>query len=338
MRYRQLGASGLSVSVLGLGCNNFGSVLDQAQTSEVVAAAIDTGVTLFDTADSYGPSEVLLGRALQQTDRDKVVIATKFGMATPHLDLGTEARGSRRYMHRAVESSLRRLATDRIDLLQLHRPDPLTPIEETIGSFADLVASGKVRYIGASDLSAWQTVEFQLKAVAARAPQLISMQAQYSLLARRVESEVAPVCERYGVGLLPYFPLASGLLTGKYRRAESPAGGRLATSASSIPDRMYDIIERLESYAAGHGVRILDVAVGGLAARPQVSSVIAGATSPSQVQRNAAASDWVPSATELTELDALLGDDDAAWADAVRYATRQSFSARRSATNANASE
>ncbi|GAB2755561.1 aldo/keto reductase [Terrabacter koreensis] len=306
MTYRQLGDSGLTVSTVGIGCNNFGRRLDQDGTNAVVRQAIDSGVTLFDTADIYGQgaSEEMLGLALG-SERENVVVATKFGMdmqGSNGPDWGV--RGSRRYVRKAVEASLRRLGTDWIDLYQLHRPDPVTPIDETLAALDELVTEGKVRYIGSSNFTGWQVVDADWTARAAGTARFVSAQNEYSLLERDVEEELVPACEHVGVGLLPFFPLASGLLTGKYRRGESaPTGTRLA----GLPDRLaaadWDTIERLQAYAVQRDLRPIDVAIGGLAAQPAVASVIAGATRPEQVVENVRAGLWEPTAEDLAELD-----------------------------------
>jgi aryl-alcohol dehydrogenase-like predicted oxidoreductase len=306
MTYRQLGDSGLTVSTVGVGCNNFGRRLDQDGTNAVVRQAIDSGVTLFDTADIYGQgaSEEMLGLALG-SERENVVVATKFGMDMQGAngpDWGV--RGSRRYIRKAVEASLRRLGTDWIDLYQLHRPDPQTPIEETLAALDELVREGKVRYLGSSNFTGWQVVDADWTARAAGTTPFISAQNEYSLLERDVEDELVPACEHVGVGLLPFFPLASGLLTGKYRRGEpAPEGTRLAGMAERLAGADWDTIEALEAYAAQRGLRPIDVAVGGLAAQPAVASVIAGATRPEQVVDNVRAGLWEPTAEDLAELD-----------------------------------
>lgn len=312
MTYRQLGDSGLTVSTVGLGCNNFGRRLDLEGTTAVVRAALDAGVTLFDTADIYGQgaSEELLGRALG-TERDHVVVATKFGMDM-HGANGPDwgVRGSRRYVRLAVEASLRRLGTDWIDLYQLHRPDPVTPIAETLAALTELVQEGKVRYVGSSNLAGWQVVDADWTARSEGLERFVSAQNEYSLLARGVEEDLVPACEHVGVGLLPYFPLASGLLTGKYRRGEAaPAGTRLESRREALEGADWDVIEGIEAYAAERGLRPVDVAIGGLAAQPAVASVIAGATRPEQVQDNVRAGSWEPTAEDLAELDDLTGLD-----------------------------
>ncbi len=305
---RPLGTSGLVVSGVGLGCNNFGRRIGLDQARAVVDAAIDEGLTLFDTADSYGDSEEILGTALDGR-RDQVVVATKFGWDVGGAngpDWG--ARGSRRYIRRAVERSLRRLRTDWIDLYQLHRPDGVTPMEETLAALTELVREGKVRYVGSSNLAAWQVADAEWLARTRGSERFVSAQNHYSLLDRGVEADLVPACERYGIGLLPYFPLANGLLTGKYRRGEAPPEDtRLAGPRGSgeLTDERFDVVERLEAFAAERSLSLLDVAIGGLAAQPAVASVIAGATSPEQVKANVAAGAWRPSADDLAALDAV---------------------------------
>ena len=311
MEFRRLGASGLVVSVVGLGTNNLGMKLDEADSRAVVHAALDAGITLFDTADSYGASEERLG-VLLDGRRDDIVLATKFGsdVRPRGLDNGADwgARGSRRYVVRAVEASLRRLRTDWIDLYQLHRPDPLTPIEETLAALDDLVRAGKVRYLGSSNFTGWQVADAEWTARTRGFTRFVSAQNEYSWLERGIESSLVPALEHYGIGLLPYFPLASGLLTGKYRRGQAPpAGSRIAAwgRESLLTDAMFDVVEGLSAFAAARGASLLDLAIGGLAARPAVSSVIAGATSPGQIAANVAAGQWRPSAEDLVELDEL---------------------------------
>jgi aryl-alcohol dehydrogenase-like predicted oxidoreductase len=312
MSHRRLGESGLMVSVVGLGCNSIGSRVDAAAVQEVVSAALDAGITLFDTADVYGDcgrSEELLGAALRRR-RDDVVIATKFGgdmKGANGPDHG--ARGARRYLVRAAEASLRRLQTDYIDLYQMHSPDPDTPIEETLAALDDLVRAGKVRYLGNSNFRGWQITHAATTAQTRGLTQFISAQNRYSLLDREAETEVIPACRRFGLGLLPYYPLARGLLTGKYRRgAPAPEGSRLSAQrlAPRLRSAPWDTIEALEAYASGRGLSLLEVSIGALAVRPAVASVIAGATSAEQVRANAAAAGWVPSADDLAELDAIL--------------------------------
>jgi aryl-alcohol dehydrogenase-like predicted oxidoreductase len=307
VRFRQMGDSGLTVSVVGLGCNNFGRRIDAGRTDEVVGAALDAGVTLFDTADLYvgghGRSGELLGRALGGRRAD-VVVATKFGADLGEGAPDRGARGSRRYVRWAVEASLRRLGTDWIDLYQLHVPDPLTPVEETLAALHELVVAGKVRYIGSSNYAGWQVVDADWTARSLGITRFVSAQNEYSLLSRGVEAELVPACERVGVGVLPYFPLASGLLTGKYRRgAGPPPGTRLAGRPERLAAADFDRIEGLAAYASERGITMLDVAIGGLAAQPAVASVIAGATSADQVRRNVIAGSWQPSPSDLAALD-----------------------------------
>jgi aryl-alcohol dehydrogenase-like predicted oxidoreductase len=311
MRYRRLGDSGLTVSVVGLGANNFGNRgrVDLEGTRKVIDAAQDAGVTLIDTADSYGDSEELLGEALQGR-REEFVLATKFGndlKGANGPDWG--ARGSRRYVRRAVERSLSRLRTDHIDLYQLHFPDPGTPMEETLEALTELVREGKVRYIGSSNFAAWQLTDAHWISRTRGLAPFISAQNGYSLLSRGVETELLPAAERFGVGVLPYFPLESGLLSGKYRRGtEMPEDSRYRVW--NIGDRLtesrFDVVDALTAYARERGLSLLDVAVSGLAAQPAVSSVIAGATKPEQVHANAAAGLWEPTAEDLAALDAIV--------------------------------
>lgn len=315
MSYRRLGESGLVVSVVGIGCNNFGRKLDLDGTRAVVDAAFDAGITLFDTADIYGTphgsSEECLGAALKGR-RDEIVLASKFGMDMEGVngnDFG--ARGSRRYIVRAVEASLRRLGTDHIDLYQMHQPDEATPMEETLAALDDLVRGGKVRYLGNSNFAGWQIADADWTARAAGQSPFISAQNQYSLLHREVETEVVPACERFGLGLLPFFPLDSGLLSGKYQRGEQPAEGtRLSLERYRrwLDGADWDTIEALTAYGKERGHSLLDVAIAGLAARPAVTSVIAGATTPEQVRANAAAGAWELSAEDVAALDEVLGD------------------------------
>jgi aryl-alcohol dehydrogenase-like predicted oxidoreductase len=308
MPYRQLGSAGLTVSAVGLGCNQIGRKLDLDGTRAVVDAAIDAGVTVFDTADVYGSypgaSEELLGHALKGR-RNAVVIATKFGMPIQGATLpGDEARGSRHYIRASVEGSLRRLGTDYIDLYQLHRPDPLTPIEETLDALDEIVREGKVRHIGSSNFAGWQIVDADWAARVNETARFVSAQNEYSLLERGIETDVVPAAEHVGVGVIPFFPLSRGLLTGKYRRGEpAPAGTRLADSAHVLDDADWDVLESLEKFADMRGVGLLDVAIGGLAAQPGVASVITGATRPEQIRANARAVNWRPDALDLIELD-----------------------------------
>ncbi len=311
MKFRRLGNSGLVVSVVGLGTNNLGMKLDMDASREVVNAALDEGITLFDTSDSYGASEERLGEILQGK-RDDVVLATKFGSDARARgnDNGADwgARGSRRYITRAVESSLRRLRTDWIDLYQMHRPDDATPIEETLSALDDLVHAGKVRYLGSSNFTGWQVAEADWTSRTRGLERFISAQNEYNWLERDLEDDLVPALEHYGIGLLPFFPLASGLLTGKYRRGvAAPEGSRIATwgRESALSDEAFDVIDKLEAFAVKCDITLLEVAIGGLAALPAVASVIAGATSRAQVASNVAAALWQPSVTDLATLDEL---------------------------------
>ncbi|NUT32259.1 MAG: aldo/keto reductase [Hamadaea sp.] len=313
MRYRRLGASGLVVSAVGLGCNNFGRKLTAEETAAVVHEAVDAGITFIDAADVYGTPrgtcEMFVGEALKGR-RDAVVLATKFGMnmaagpGDPRSEDG--ARGSRRYIMTAVEDSLRRLQTDYIDLYQFHYPDAGTPIEETLRALDDLVRQGKVRYIGSSQFAGWQVTDAAWTAQVKGLTSFISTQQEYSWLSRRAEADLIPACLHAGVGFIPFYPLRSGLLTGVYRRGQAaPPGTRLATGGNGVwlENADWDTIEALESFAAEAGVSLLDVAIGGLAAKPGVATVIAGATSPRQVRANARAGAWSPTADELARLD-----------------------------------
>jgi aryl-alcohol dehydrogenase-like predicted oxidoreductase len=305
MRTRRLGTDGPEVSAVGLGCNNFGMRVDLEGTRAVVDAALDAGITLLDTADIYGGkggSESLLGEVLDGR-RDRAVLATKFG---GDMGDGTEARGSRDYIRKAVEDSLQRLRTDYIDLYQYHTPDDVTPLAETFGALDELVREGKVRYVGHSNLEAAQVEEVDGLARANGWARPVSAQNQYSLLRREAENELLPACERLGIGVLPYFPLASGLLTGKYRRDEPrPEGTRLAARDEVFTDDTFDRLEALEAFAEQRGISLLEVAIGGLLGRPVVASVISGATKPEQVRANAAAGEWEPGADDLAALDAI---------------------------------
>jgi aryl-alcohol dehydrogenase-like predicted oxidoreductase len=310
MEFRNLGNSGLKVSVVGLGCNTFGMKCDAEQTRAVVHKALDEGITLFDTADIYGNrggSEDLLGKALGAR-RHEAIVASKFGMS-----MGDGAYlhgGSRRYIVAACEASLKRLGTDYIDLYQIHQPDPETPQSETLAALDDLIRAGKVRYIGSSNFAGWQVADAAWISRTAGIASYVSAQNQYNLLDRRVERELVPACREFGVGILPYRPLASGFLTGKYRRgAEPPKGTRLALmqrmAQTMLTDENFSIIERLEKFAHDRGHTLLELAVGWLASQPQVSSVISGATSPEQVTDNVKAGNWKLSAEELAEVSKL---------------------------------
>jgi aryl-alcohol dehydrogenase-like predicted oxidoreductase len=308
---RNLGRSGLSVSLVGLGCNNFGGRTDFAAAREVVHKALDLGITFFDEADTYGDprgnSEEILGRLLGERRKD-IVLATKF--ARPMDKAGRLQGASRRYILAEVEASLKRLKTDWIDLYQLHQPDPLTPIEESLRALDDLVRHGKVRYIGCSTLPAWQVVEAQWTAKSLGLEHFISCQEEYSLLARRLDHDMLPMIEAYGLGLIPFAPLGSGLLTGKYRRgAAGPPGARLTTTPRLaeryLTPRNWAVVERLEEFAAARGKTLLDLAMSWLAQRPAVASIIAGATRAEQVEQNTAAVSWALSPAETGEIDRL---------------------------------
>ncbi len=306
MRYRPLGASGLMVSVLGVGCNAFGARVEQAEVDAIVPAALDAGITLFDTADAYsrGVSEEMLGCALRGR-RDEAVVATKFGLDVGGLNGADHgARASRQYIRRAVESSLRRLGTDYIDLYQLHAPDRITPMIETLATLSDLVTEGKIRYVGCSNLSAWELTDAAWLARTEGLTGFISAQNEYSLYNRAAEAELTPACEHLGIGILPYFPLAYGLLTGKYRRGEAaPEGTRLAIQRERLEKADFDRVEALQRYADSRGVDLLTVAIGGLAAQPAVGSVISGVSRASQIAANVAAASWIPTDEDLAALD-----------------------------------
>ena len=301
-RTRALGEGGPEVSVVGLGTNNFGGRIDYEQSKAVLDAAIEEGITLLDTADIYsqGTSEEFIGRALEGR-RDRVLIATKFGK--PMAANPSESRGAPAYVRWAVEGSLRRLRTDVIDVYQMHEPDPSTPIEETLGALDELVREGKVRFIGSSNFSPAQVCEAEELARERGLTRFVAAQNEYSLVEREAEDELLPLCEELGIGMLPYFPLASGLLTGKHAVGQTPTEGRL--SGRTIPDEHWQRVEALQRYADERGVSLLDVAVGGVAAMPAISSVIAGATKPEQVRANVKAGEWEPTADDLAALRAL---------------------------------
>jgi aryl-alcohol dehydrogenase-like predicted oxidoreductase len=300
VRTRNLGEGGPEVTVVGLGTNNFGGRIDYDQSLAVIDAALDAGITLFDTADVYGDSEEYIGRALEGR-RDRVVLATKFG--NPLDDAPDLPRGSRDYISWAVERSLRRLRTDVIDLYQMHRPDELTPIEETLGALHELVQEGKVRHVGSSNFTAQQIEEADRIARDRGLTWFVAAQNHYSLVERGVEADVLPVCERLGIGMLPYFPLASGLLTGKYQHGVEATEGRLA--GREIPEERWERLEALKRFAEERGVPLLSVAIGGLLAMPAIASVIAGATKPEQARANVAAGEWEPSPEDLEALERL---------------------------------
>jgi len=303
MPTRRIGS--LEVSVVGLGCNNFGGRIDADRTRDVVAAALDAGITFFDTADIYGStkSEEFLGSALGKR-REEIVLATKFGMA-----VDAERKGAKPdYVRRALEDSLRRLGTDHVDLYQLHAPDPETPIADTLAALDEQVKAGKVREIGCSNFTAAQLREAQA-AVLEGAARFVSVQNEYSLLKREPERELLPECERLGTAFIPYFPLASGVLTGKYRRGEvPPTGARLSgatpgRSDSPLSDERLAIVEALGTFGAREGHTVLELAIAWLLSRPSVASVIAGATRVEQVEQNAHAAAWQLTDGELSEID-----------------------------------
>jgi aryl-alcohol dehydrogenase-like predicted oxidoreductase len=296
---------GLTVSAVGVGCNNFGWRLDAERTRAVVDAAIGERITLFDTAESYGDgeSETFLGRAVAGR-REQVVIATKFGWGRGRED-NSIARGRPEYVHAAIDGSLARLGTDYVDLYQYHRPDGVTPIEDTLGALDEIVKAGKARFVGSSNFSAAEVEAADAVSASRGLVRFATAQNRYSLLDREVESELAPACERLGIGILPYFPLESGLLTGKYRRGEPEPEGTRLSGRLNVSDEQWDRIEALEAFGAERGLSLLEVAIGGLAAKPAVASVIAGAMTPEQVRANAAAGRWEPTAEELAALDAI---------------------------------
>ena len=305
MRTRRLGADGPEVTVVGLGCNNFGGRVDLEGTRVVVDASLDAGINFFDTADIYGNgggSEELLGRVLEGR-RDRVLLATKFG---GDMGDGTTARGSRTYVRKAIDASLKRLRMEYVDLYQYHRPDGVTPYDETFGALSELVDEGKVRYAGHSNMQARDVEEVDSLARERGFPRPVSAQNQYSLLRREAEDELLPTCDRLGIGVLPYFPLASGLLTGKYRRGEPrPEGTRLSGRDEVFTDETFDRIEALERFAQERGVTLLEVAIGGLLGQPAVVSVIAGATKPEQVRANVAAGEWDPTPEDIQALNGI---------------------------------
>jgi len=308
MKTRNLGPSGLQVSIVGLGCNNFGGRIDLEATRKVIDKAFDLGITLFDTADTYGNyggSEEAMGQILG-TRRKDIVLATKFGM--PMDEAGVLKGGSRRYIMSAVEASLIRLKTDWIDLYQMHRMDPRTPIEETLRALDDLVRQGKVRYIGCSNFTSWRMVEAVWTARQHNLNSFVSCQDHYNLLERGIDRELVPAIEAYGMGLLPFFPLASGLLTGKYDpKAAAPKGTRLGNNKAMaerwLTDRNWAKVTALQKFADERGRSLLELAFSWLAARPGVASVIAGATRPEQLEANVKAADWALTREDMAEID-----------------------------------
>jgi len=306
MEFRNLGQTGLKVSVIGLGCNNFGMKIDAAASKQVVDATIDAGINFFDSADIYGQgaSETFLGKALGNKRKD-VIVATKFGGPMGEGDL--MKGGSRRYIMNAVEASLKRLNTDYIDLYQLHFPDASTPIEETLDALATIVMQGKVRYVGSSNFSGWQIADADWTSNRKGLTRFVTSQSEYSLLNRKIEREVVPACERFGLGILPYFPLASGLLTGKYKRdQEAPEESRLAKwgdwGKQQLLNADFDMLEKLSSFAEERDHTLLDLAMSWLVCLPYISSVIAGATTTDQIAANSKAGEWKLSAEEMAEV------------------------------------
>jgi aryl-alcohol dehydrogenase-like predicted oxidoreductase len=310
MHIRNLGGSGLRVSAVGLGCNNFGQRIDLEASRKVIHRAIDLGITLFDTADIYsnmGGSETVLGAVLGDRRKD-IVLATKYSKAMSND--GTKQGASRRYILEAVEASLRRLKTDYIDLYQQHDYDPLTPIEETLRALDDLVRQGKVRYIGNSNFPAWRVAEAEYVARAMNVNRFISCQDEYSLVVRDIEKDLVPCAQEYKLGLLPFFPLASGLLTGKYRKGEAAPDDTRFGKVPRLRDRYVtprneDIVEKLQAFAQARGHSMLELAFSWLASRPQVASVIAGATRIEQVEQNVKAIAWTLTADEIAEIDGI---------------------------------
>ena len=308
MEYKNLGNSGLRVSVVGLGCNNFGRRCDQAATTAVVEKALDSGVTLFDTADVYGPrglSEEFLGVALKGKRRE-AIIATKFMGPMGEGTLWSGA--SRRYIFDAIDASLKRLDTDYVDLYQIHFPDVNTPIAETMRALDEVVRSGRARYVGCSNFAGWQVVEAQWVARSGHFSEFVSAQNQYNLLDRRIERELVPAANAYGLGVLPYFPLASGFLTGKYKQGEAPPEGTRLAAGGGMADRVlnegnFETLQKLESFAESAGHTMLELAIGWLASQPHVASVISGATKPEQVEQNVAASEWKLNAEEMAKVN-----------------------------------
>ena len=310
MQYRQLGSTGLRVSTVGLGTNNFGFRMDEESSLRVAKFAVDQGINFFDTANSYGRglSEERIGKALVGIRKD-VIIATKVGIA---MGDGTNDVGaSRHHIMQQVEDSLRLLQTDYIDLYQIHRPDANTPIEETLRALDDLVRQGKVRYIGGSNYNGWQTAEAVLTSNALGLAQFVTMQPEYNMLNRSIETELLPFCDKYNIGILPFLPLASGFLTGKYLQGqEAPEGTRLAgnerAQQNTLTDKNFRILSGLSKFAEDSGHPMVELAIAWLLARPAVSSVIAGATKEEQITANVKASDWDLTESEMEELDTLL--------------------------------
>lgn len=310
MKYRYLGNTGLQVSVVGVGCNNFGMRCDASTAQAVVGAALDLGVNFFDTADVYGgagKSEEFLGQAIKGLDRTQIVLATKF--SAPMGEGGLMRGASRRHIYNAVDASLQRLGTDYIDVYQQHGPDGNTPVEETLRALDDLVRSGKVRYIGCSNYAGWQVADAHWTSRHHGLNTFVSAQNLYSLIDRRIERELVPSCERFGLSILPYFPLASGLLTGKYQRGVAPSQGRLANMGERgealLSERNFDVVDKLTDFAQTNGHTILELAMSWLVKKPYIGSVIAGATSAEQVIQNVAAAEWQLTDAEEQTVDEL---------------------------------
>ena len=312
MKYRKLGNSGLDVSEVGLGTNNFGRRLDFTESERVILTALEAGINTIDTANSYGDtlSEDYIGKTLAMR-RNEAIIATKVG--APRGDGPNQSGASRKHIMDQVEGSLKRLRTDYIDLYQIHFPDPNTPIDETLTTLDDLVTSGKIRYTGCSNFQGWQLAQAMERAKVLQVVPFVSIQPPYSLLDRGVEKELLPCCRDYGIGILPYFPLANGLLTGKYRRDQSPPEGtRLSEdtprSRDLLSSQYFDLVEKLEAFASQNGRTLIELAFAWLLNNPSVSTVIAGATKPEQILVNAKAADWELSYNEIQDLDKILGD------------------------------
>ena len=312
MKYRKLGNSGLDVSEVGLGTNNFGRRLDFTESERVILTALEAGINTIDTANSYGDtlSEDYIGKTLAMR-RNEAIIATKVG--APRGDGPNQSGASRKHIMDQVEGSLKRLRTDYIDLYQIHFPDPNTPIDETLITLDNLVTSGKIRYTGCSNFQGWQLAQAMERAKVLQVVPFVSIQPPYSLLDRGVEKELLPCCRDYGIGILPYFPLANGLLTGKYRRDQSPPEGtRLSEdtprSRDLLSSQYFDLVEKLEAFASQNGRTLIELAFAWLLNNPSVSTVIAGATKPEQILVNAKAADWELSYNEIQDLDKILGD------------------------------
>jgi len=308
MEYRRLGNSGLKVSEVGLGGNNFGWWADEQTSNTVVNHAIDIGINFIDTADVYdrGHSEEFVGKAIK-SKRSQVIIATKFG--APMGDGSNERGGSRYYIMKAVDASLKRLQTDYIDLYQIHFPDPTTPIEETLRALEDLVRAGKMRYIGCSNFAAWQLCEALWTSRANNLQSFVTVQPRYNLFDRRIETELVPCCQAYGIGVIPYSPLAGGLLTGKYRQGEEPPEGRLSgqmpQSTGLFSEANWNKLAKWEAFATEHGHTMGELAIAWLLAKPWLSTVIAGARKIEQVSANVAAAEWKLTTEEVAEVEAI---------------------------------